>query len=216
MSDSATPMNCSTPGLPVLHHLSELALPLWLLQSGRPGFDPWVGKIPWRRKRLPTPVLWPGEFHGLYSPWGLRVGHNWATFAFSLLYGLELFKLLDHVTMTWYFYIHLVICAFRTHSLRSFNRSREGFLKQEKALQTVVGKIDSFIHSNGGNIAYVSWECKLNWDAISHLLESDNTKYWSGQFSYTVGRSIRAEPFGVMFCPYLVKIYISHTRESHS
>ena len=33
------------------------------------GFDPWVGKIPWRRERLPTPVFWPGEFHGLYSPW---------------------------------------------------------------------------------------------------------------------------------------------------
>ena len=35
-----------------------------------PGIDPWVGKIPWRRERLPTPVFWPGEFHGLYSPWG--------------------------------------------------------------------------------------------------------------------------------------------------
>ena len=30
-------------------------------------FDSWVGKILWRRDRLPTPVLWPGEFHGLYS-----------------------------------------------------------------------------------------------------------------------------------------------------
>ena len=35
-----------------------------------PGFNPWVGKIPWRRERQPAPVLWPGEFHGLYSPWG--------------------------------------------------------------------------------------------------------------------------------------------------
>jgi len=26
--------------------------------------------IPWRRERLPTPVYWPGEFHGLYSSWG--------------------------------------------------------------------------------------------------------------------------------------------------
>ena len=49
---------------------------LWLswlricLQCGRPGFDPWVGKIPWKRERLPIPVLWPVEFHGLYSPWG--------------------------------------------------------------------------------------------------------------------------------------------------
>ena len=34
------------------------------------GFDRWVGKIPWRRERLPTPIFWSGEFHGLYSPWG--------------------------------------------------------------------------------------------------------------------------------------------------
>ena len=39
---------------------------------GRPGFDPCVGKIPWRRERLPTPVFQPGEFHGLYSPWGCK------------------------------------------------------------------------------------------------------------------------------------------------
>ena len=38
--------------------------------AGGPGFDPWVGKIPWRRERLPTPVFWPAELHGLYSPWG--------------------------------------------------------------------------------------------------------------------------------------------------
>ena len=30
----------------------------------------WVGKIPRRSEWLPTPVFWPGEFHGLYSPWG--------------------------------------------------------------------------------------------------------------------------------------------------
>ena len=36
------------------------------LQCGRSGFDPWVGKIPWRREQLPTPVLWPGESHGPY------------------------------------------------------------------------------------------------------------------------------------------------------
>ena len=33
--------------------------------AGGPGFDSWVEKIPWRRERLPTPVFWPGEFHGL-------------------------------------------------------------------------------------------------------------------------------------------------------
>ena len=35
-----------------------------------PGLIPGVGKIPWRRERLPTSVFWPGEFHGLCSPWG--------------------------------------------------------------------------------------------------------------------------------------------------
>ena len=40
-----------------------------------PGFNPWVGKIPWRRKRQPTPVFWPGESHAQgslvgCSPWG--------------------------------------------------------------------------------------------------------------------------------------------------
>ena len=39
------------------------------LQCGRPAFNPWVGKIPWRRERLPTPAFWPGEFH---SPWGCK------------------------------------------------------------------------------------------------------------------------------------------------
>ena len=38
-------------------------------------FDPWVGEIPWRRERLPTPVFFPRESHGQrslvgYSPWG--------------------------------------------------------------------------------------------------------------------------------------------------
>ena len=46
-------------------------------QWKRPGFDPWVRKIPWRRKWLPTPVFLPGEFHGqrslaVYSPWDCK------------------------------------------------------------------------------------------------------------------------------------------------
>ena len=42
------------------------------LQCRRPGFDSWVEKIPWRRAKLFTPVFWPGEFHGLCSPWGRK------------------------------------------------------------------------------------------------------------------------------------------------
>ena len=33
--------------------------------AGDPSSIPGVGKIHWRRERLPTSVFWPGEFHGL-------------------------------------------------------------------------------------------------------------------------------------------------------
>ena len=36
------------------------------------GFIFLYGKIPWRREWLPSPVTWPGEFHGLYGPWGCK------------------------------------------------------------------------------------------------------------------------------------------------
>ena len=40
-------------------------------------FNPWVRKIPWRRKRQPTPVFLPGKYHGQrslvgYRPWGRK------------------------------------------------------------------------------------------------------------------------------------------------
>ena len=48
------------------------------------GFDPWVRKIPWRRKWQPTPVFLPGESHGQrslvgYSPGVTRVGYDLVT-----------------------------------------------------------------------------------------------------------------------------------------
>ena len=44
-------------------------------------FDPWVGKIPWRREQLPTLVFWPGEIHELYNPW---VYKKWTKLSDSL------------------------------------------------------------------------------------------------------------------------------------
>ena len=49
----------------------------------RPGFNPWVGKIPWRRAWHPTPVFLPGESPRTEEPCGLqstgsqRVRHEW-------------------------------------------------------------------------------------------------------------------------------------------
>ena len=39
-------------------------------QCRRPEFDPWVRKVPWRRKWQPTLVFLPGESHGQRSQWG--------------------------------------------------------------------------------------------------------------------------------------------------
>ena len=49
----------------------------WTEQCGRAWFDPWVGKILWRRKWQPTPVLLPGKSHRWrsmvgYSPWSRK------------------------------------------------------------------------------------------------------------------------------------------------
>ena len=42
-------------------------------------------KIHCRRERLPTPVFWPGEFHGLYSPRGRKESDTTERLSFSLL-----------------------------------------------------------------------------------------------------------------------------------
>ena len=48
-------------------------------------FDPWVGKIPWRREWQPTPVFLPGESHRQRSLVGYsppdRVGRDWSNLA---------------------------------------------------------------------------------------------------------------------------------------
>ena len=55
-----------------------------LLAMWETGFNPWVGKIPWRREWQPIPVFLPGEFHGeepgkLQSMGLQRVRHDWVT-----------------------------------------------------------------------------------------------------------------------------------------
>ena len=66
-----------------------------ILQCGRPGFNPWVGKIPWRREKLPTPVFLLGEFHGQrslvsYSPWGCKELDTTELLTLSLLFNIPL------------------------------------------------------------------------------------------------------------------------------
>ena len=64
-----------------------LGLPRWhrgkesTCQCKRCGFNPWVKKIPWRRKLQPTPVFLPWKSHGQrslvgYSPWDGTEAHR--------------------------------------------------------------------------------------------------------------------------------------------
>ena len=52
---------------------------------------PWTEhSLPWRRERLPTPVFWPGGFHGLYNPWGCKELDMTERFSLhSHIYGFE-------------------------------------------------------------------------------------------------------------------------------
>ena len=76
----------------VLSGIMSTGLPRW--HSGKEsacqgrrrkthGFNPWVRKIPWRRKWQSAPIFLPGKLHGQrslegFSPRGHRVRHDWA------------------------------------------------------------------------------------------------------------------------------------------
>ena len=60
-------------------------------QCQRWEFDPWVGKIPWRRKWQPIPVFLPGKSHRQrslvgYSPWGHKKVRNMTEQLNNILY----------------------------------------------------------------------------------------------------------------------------------
>ena len=57
------------------------------------GFIPRLGRSPGEGKRLPTPVFWPGEFHGhMYSPWGHKELNTTEQTALSCSYNLDCFS----------------------------------------------------------------------------------------------------------------------------
>ena len=75
--------------------------------------NPWVGKIPWRRERLSTPVFWPGEshgitksrtqlsgFHSLHTPTAICILFQVLS-PYSLLHNIELSSLYYMVGPCW-------------------------------------------------------------------------------------------------------------------
>ena len=69
------PLSICLSGLP--RWLSGKESPCQCRRHERHGCNPWVEKIPWRRKWQATPVFLPGQFHGQRSqaghcPWGCK------------------------------------------------------------------------------------------------------------------------------------------------
>ena len=56
--------------------------------AGDLGLIPGLGRFPWRRERPPTPVFWPGEFHGLYGPWSRKKSDRLSDFHFHCVCAL--------------------------------------------------------------------------------------------------------------------------------
>ena len=72
-------------------------------------FDPWVGKIPWRRKWQSTPGLLPGKISWTEEPGRLqstglqRVGHDCATSLFTSIHRYEAGKnILSKITQIYW------------------------------------------------------------------------------------------------------------------
>ena len=67
-----------------------------------------VRSLGWR-KRLPTLVFCPGVFHGLYSPWDCRVGHDWLTHTFSFIIYKSYYLVMYIVCMYIHFHVYVYI-----------------------------------------------------------------------------------------------------------
>ena len=76
------------------------------MQCGRPGFDPWAGKIPWKRKFLPGKSHWQSRLQSMGSQ---RVGHDWATSHIHILSSTNLPLLFFRVAFAvlGFLYLHM-------------------------------------------------------------------------------------------------------------
>ena len=103
---------------------SYLGLPWWFsgkesCQCRRRGFEPWVGKIPWRSKWQPTPVFSPGKFHGQrslvgYSPRGHKESDTTEYECFSYPLFLQTFLWLEAILRSMVPCAHMHILDFST------------------------------------------------------------------------------------------------------
>ena len=66
----------------------SLVAQLVKIPPAKAGEEIWVQSLGWedplKKGKATTPVLWPGEFHGLYSSWGRKGSDTTETSSLSL------------------------------------------------------------------------------------------------------------------------------------
>ena len=82
------------------------------------GLVPGLGRSPGEGNSLPTPVFWPGEFHGLYSPWGLQESDTMEQISLWLLVGAGLINHESAGLMLLVFFQEVVFAAHVNRWLR--------------------------------------------------------------------------------------------------
>ena len=155
------------------------------LQCRRPGFAPWVGKIPWRREWQPTPVFLPREFHGQrrlagYSPWGPKESDTTELLHFHFLQEPQVIlavrnKLIDSLIDT------TLLCKFNAQIAFGCPGGSEG--KRSACNARDLGSIPGLGRSPGernGNTFLYSWENHMDggaWQTTVHgVAESGTTE----------------------------------------
>ena len=117
---------------------------------------PWVGKIAWRRERLPTPVFWPREFHGLYSTWGCKESDK--TELLSLTYLLSDFSLL--FGLPWWLRGYSVCLECRRPG---FN-PRVGKIPWRRQWHPTPVLLPGESHGGRSLVGYSPWGCRVQQD----------------------------------------------------
>ena len=147
------------------------------MQCRRPGFDPYIGKIPWRMEWQATSVFFPRDSHGQrrlmgYSLWDLKESHYRVTNTFTFTQTTKKFgKCLQEVfSLVFEFSISLPPNPF----IRTFS-------KYQKSMEAVTLSFRSFYPSSPAS-SYVAsehskprgenWLCVLNPSSFQSVISA--------------------------------------------
>ena len=147
------------------------------LQCGRPRFDPWVRKMPWRRKWQPTPVLLPGKFHGWrslvgYNPWGHKESDKTEQLHFH--FQNKLFETNSCMIIGCLFvYFCATCCQIILHFKIELQQNREPKINPHTYSQLIFNKRDKNIQWGKDNL-FSKW-CWESWTASFKSMKLDHT-----------------------------------------